>query len=297
MNNNMRNLILFLIPSLIWGSTWLIIKFQLGVVDPIISVFYRFLLAGLILLAYAKVKGLKLSYTVKEHMLMALLGTCLFGINYWLVYVAEEDLTSGLVAVVFSSLVFLNIFNGAIFLKTKIRKNVLFSGMIGFAGVALVFKDEIANFNFSDAGSFAFILAIISAFTASLGNITSGYIQRIKIPVIQSNAFGMLYGSFVMLAIALLAGKQFTFDFSFSYTLSLFYLTIFGSIFAFGSYLSLLGKIGADKSAYVTLVIPIIALLLSTIFEGYQWDVVKLSGVLLITLGNLLILKKKAPAV
>ena len=116
----MKNFFLFSVASLIWGSTWLGIKFQLGVVDPLISIFYRFLFAAIILFAYSKLNGLNLKYSAKQHLFMALLGTLLFGVNYWLVYLAEIHLKSGLVAVVFSTIVFLNIINGAIFLKSKI---------------------------------------------------------------------------------------------------------------------------------------------------------------------------------
>jgi drug/metabolite transporter (DMT)-like permease len=289
----MKNLILFSIPALIWGSTWLAIKFQLGVVDPLVSVFYRFLLAAIILFAYCSLVRMNLRYSVKQHFFMALLGLLLFGINYWLVYLAEIHLKSGLVAVVFTTIIFLNIFNGAIFLKSRIRLNVLLNSVLGFVGITFVFKDELIGFTFSAGESLALLFAGISAVTASFGNITSAYNQRNKLPVIQTNAFGMLYGSLFMLLLALITGKSFAFDFSLPYISSLTYLAIFGSVIAFTSYLTLLGKIGADKSAYVTLVIPIIALILSTIFEDYKWDAFALIGVLLITIGNFMILRRK----
>jgi drug/metabolite transporter (DMT)-like permease len=164
----MKDIILFSIPTLIWGSTWLAITFQLGVVDPLVSVFYRFLLAAIILFVYCRLIKMNLKYSAKQHLFMALQGTFLFGINYWLVYMAEVHLKSGLVAVVFSTIIFLNIFNGLIFLKSKVRMNVLASALIGFVGIVLVFKDEILNFNFSNDKSFGLILAFLSVITASL---------------------------------------------------------------------------------------------------------------------------------
>jgi drug/metabolite transporter (DMT)-like permease len=288
----MKNLILFSIPTLIWGSTWLVITFQLGVVDPLVSVFYRFLLAAIILFTYCSMIKMNLKYNAKQHLFMALQGTLLFGINYWLVYLAEVHLKSGLVAVVFSTIIFLNIFNGLIFLKSKIRLNVLSSALIGFIGIVLVFKDEILNFNFSSDKSSALILAFLSVGTASLGNITSAYNQKNKLPVVQTNAYGMLYGSLVMLLLVFVTGTPITFDASLPYISSLIYLAVFGSVIAFWSYLTLLGKIGADRSAYVTLVFPIIALLFSTFFEEYTWSLYALIGVALITAGNSLMLKK-----
>jgi len=223
---------------------------------------------------------------------MALQGMFLFGINYWLVYIAEEHLKSGLVAVIFSTIIFLNIFNGLIFLKLKIRLNVLSSALIGFVGIILVFKDEIINFNFSSNKSSSLILAFLSVGIASLGNITSAYNQKNKLPVVQTNAYGMLYGSLLMLILVFITNTPLTFDVSLPYFSSLIYLAVFGSVIAFWGYLTLLGKIGADRAAYVTLVFPIIALLLSTFFEEYMWSLFALIGVVLITAGNFLVLKK-----
>jgi len=289
----LKNLILFSITSLIWGTTWLVIKFQLGVVDPLVSVIYRFFLASMILLIFSRISRLNLRYKAKEHLLMALQGFLLFGINYWLVYLAELYLPSGLVAVVFSTIIFLNIFNGAIFLKSAIRLKIVIGAFIGFIGIGMVFRQELLTFNHSSDNSLAFLLAIIGAFTASLGNITSAYNQKNKMPVIQTNAFGMFYGACFMLIISLIMGKPFDFEVSFAYISSLLYLAIFGSIVAFGCYLTLIGKIGADKTAYVTLVIPVIALILSTIFEEYRWSIYALAGVFFILIGNILVLKKK----
>ncbi len=288
----MKNIILFSIPTLIWGSTWLAITFQLGVVDPLVSVFYRFLLAAVILFAYCSVVKINLKYTAKQHLFMALQGTFLFGINYWLVYMAEVHLKSGLVAVVFSTIIFLNIFNGFIFLKSKVQLNVLASALIGFVGIILVFKDEILSFNFSSDKSSALILAFLSVIIASLGNITSAYNQRNKLPVMQTNAYGMLYASLLMLVLVFIIGTPISFDVSFKYISSLIYLALFGSVIAFWSYLTLLGKIGADRAAYVTLVFPIIALLLSTFFEKYSWGLFAFLGIALVTTGNFLMLKK-----
>ena len=289
----MRNFILFSVPSLIWGSTWLIIKFQLGVVDPIVSVVYRFLLAAIILFIYCWIAGLDLRYKPKDHFFIVLQGFFLFGINYWLVYLAEINLKSGLVAILFSLIIFLNIFNGAIFLRSPVRRRVLAGGAMGIIGTALVFQKDLLTFNFSNENSLALIFALMAVLSASFGNIVSARNQKNNLPVIQTNAYGMLYGALSMFLVSLITGAQFNFDMSFPYIASLIYLTIFGSIVAFGSFLTLLGKIGPDKAAYVTLVIPIIALILSTIFEDYMLSVYAAIGVILIMVGNVIVLMKK----
>jgi len=290
---SVRNLILYTITALIWGSTWLAIKFQLGVVDPIISIFYRFILSAFILILYCFFAKLNLRFSLKEHLFIAFQGFFLFGINYWLVYKAEMFLPSGLVSVVFSMIIFLNVINGSIFLGSPIRVRVLIGAFIGIVGIGFVFKNEIIHFEFSSGTSFAFLLAIIGVFWASFGNILSARNQKNNLPVIQTNAFGMIYGAFIMLILSLFLNKKFSFDYSFSYIGSMLYLAIFGSVIAFSTYLTLLGRIGADRAAYVTLIFPIIALILSTIFEGYQWTLMALIGILLIMSGNFIVLQKK----
>jgi len=286
----LKNLILFSASAIIWGSTWLAIKFQLGLVDPIISVSYRFILASFILLLFCRISGLNLKYNV--NLFFAFQGFFLFGINYWLVYLAEVHLPSGLVAVVFSMIIFFNIFNGAIFLRSPIRLRVIAGAALGIVGIGLVFKQDLLSFSLVSDNSLALVIAGLGSFTASIGNIISAHNQKINLPVIQTNAFGMMYGALFMLIISLIMGKHFSFEISYAYIGSLLYLSILGSIIAFTCYLTLLGKIGADKAAYVTLIIPVIALILSTIFEEYTWTSYAFVGVALILIGNMLVLKK-----
>ncbi|MCG8309147.1 MAG: EamA family transporter [Cytophagales bacterium] len=287
------NGVLFLIPALIWGSTWYVIKFQIGDTDPLFSVGYRFILAGGILMIYSRLLKLNLIFPLRNHFFIALQGACLFGINYWLVYMSEEQLTSGLVAVIFSGLIFMNVFLNAIILKAPIRRNVVVGGGFGIVGIFLIFRDELTSFNLSDRNFVAFLMALGSVTLASTGNILSAYNQRMRIPVIQSNAYGMIYGAFIVLAIALLSGKNVSIDLNFSYLSSLLYLAVFGSIIAFTTYLNLLGKIGPDKSGYISLVMPVIALLLSTLLEGYQWTIYGFVGILLILSGIFIALQNE----
>lgn len=289
----LSNAILFLIPSVIWGSTWFAIKFQIGETDPLYSVAYRFILAGVILYLYSKFMKLNMKFSLRNHVFMGLQGACLFGINYWLVYMAEEHLTSGLVAIIFSGLIFINVFLNAIILKAPVRKNVVFGGLVGIAGVALIFKDELKIFDFSDQNFVAFLMAVGSVTLASSGNILSAYSQKQKIPVIQSNAYGMLYGAVIVTVIALLSGKVPAIDLNFSYLTSLLYLSVFGSVIAFTTYLNLLGKVGPDKAGYISLVMPVIALFISTFLEGYQWTPYGIFGLILILSGIFMALKRK----
>lgn len=288
----LSNLFLYLIPVLIWGSTWYAITFQLGDVDPLFSVSYRFFLAGVILILYCLLLGKTLKYSLKQHLWMALQGQLLFGLNYWMVYVSENYLTSALVAIAFSLLIFLNIFFSALLLGDKVHRKVIMGAILGVSGTVLIFWPEIASYELGDNTYVGIVYCGLSIVFASLGNITSAHNQKKKLPVIQTNAFGMLYGSLGMMSIALLSGKWFSFSTDTGYMVSLVYLSIFGSIIAFSTYLTLVGRIGPSKAAYVILVIPIIALIISTIFEGYQLSMYSLGGIALILSGNLVALRK-----
>lgn len=288
-----RQYILFIIPSLIWGSTWYVIKFQLGTVDPLLSVAYRFILAGIILIAFCLITRKNMKFSPREHFLMFLLGLSLFGINYWFVYEAETILTSGVVAVAFSLIIFFNIFFNAILLKGKVKPNVIIAAILGVGGTSLLFKNELNSFSLNNKDSIVFLLCLGGLISASLGNILSAYKQKKKMPVIQTNAFGMLYGGIAMFVAVLITGKPLVFETSTSYIVSLFYLSIFGSIIAFSTYLKLLGEIGPDRSIYIALITPAIALGISTVFEGYRWDLFAVLGILLLFSGNILALRFK----
>lgn len=284
---------LFAIPALIWGSTFYVIKYQLGVVDPTWSVSYRFVLAGIFLLLFAKIRKLNLSFSFAQHQFIFLQGILLFGINYLLVYIAEEKLTSALAAVAFSTIIFLNILFGTLLLKRTSEKKVFIGAILGVAGTFLLFRNDLMSIQFAELPFFHLGICFLSVVVASLGNITSAYNQSQSLPVIQTNAFGMLYGGLFIGTIALISGKPLIFDFSPEYTLSLVYLSVFGSILAFGSYLTLIGKIGADKAAYVLIIIPVIAVFLSILFEGYVFNAQVILGMALILGGNFIVIKKK----
>ncbi|MEQ6121444.1 EamA family transporter [Reichenbachiella sp. MALMAid0571] len=287
-----NNLPLFAVPALIWGSTWFVITYQLGSVDPLISVVYRYLIAGVLLLGYCLAKGVNMIFSLKDHVFMVFQGILLFGVNYWLVYEAEQYIASALVAVAFSTVIFMNSGFGALFLGRQINKKVITAAVAGLCGTVLIFWGELSKMQMSGDTLKGTILAVGSVVLASLGNITSARNSQEKIPVLQANTFGMLYGCTLMAIVALILGRPFTFDVSAPYVLSLIYLSLFGSIVAFGTYLTLVGRIGADKAAYALVIIPVIAIVMSLIFEDYQITLSTFIGVLLILGGNILALRK-----
>ena len=287
-----QNALLYLATILIWGSSWLAIKFQLGSVDPMVSVAYRFLLASGISWIYCIYSGCQLKFSLRDHGFMFLQGASLFALNYWLFYISELTLTSGLAAVIFSTIVVMNMLNGVIFLRNRLELRVVIGAVLGLLGIMLVFWPEVSDFETRSINLRAAALAVLATFLASLGNIASARNQSQGIPVVQSNTFGMTYGALLMLIIVWSTGSEFTFEFTFSYVSSLVFLSVFASIIAFWSYLTLLGRVGVERAAYATLLFPLVALGISTIFENYQWSSYAGIGIVLILGGNLLILKR-----
>ena len=283
---------LFIATLLCWGPTWYVIKFQLGTVDPMVSVFYRFFLASLIILLACVIKKLPLKFSLKEHFYIAVLGILLFNVNYVIFYLSTQYLISGFVALCFSSILFMNVINNIIFHKNLPNIKTILGGAIGTMGLIFIFFDEINNFTFSNMTSYGIFLGIIATYFASLGNLVSAHTSKINLPVVPVTGYGMLYGSISLLIFLLITKTPFNFEYSLKYNLSLVYLSVFGSVFGFSLYLSLIKKIGSNDAAYVAIIMPLIALLVSTIFEELMWNVNLVIGAIMIIFGNILILKK-----
>jgi len=285
----MINFILYISASLIWGSTWLAIKLQLTQVPPVLSVAYRFCLAALILLAYCRFTRKRLIFSMRDHGFMMMQGFTLFGLSYCGSYLATAYMTSGLAAVVFSTILMWNILNLRIFMKQPVAWRAFQGGIIGLTGICLVFWQDLASLS-ATRGLIGMLIAFAGAYLASVGNVVGSRNAKRGVPVTQANAFGMAYGGLLTLFIHFALGGTLTMDWSIGYLGPMLYLTILGSIAAFGCYMLLISRIGADYAAYVTLLMPIIALVLSTIYEGYHWTANAFVGVALVLAGNLIIL-------
>lgn len=223
---------------------------------------------------------------------MALQGITNFAVNYWLFYKAQQVITSGLASIIFSLLVFMNLFNAAIFLKAPVKKTVFLGAISGLIGMILLFQPEFARIEMSSRFLLMIGFSFTGTFIFSLGNIISAYIQKKGMPVVQSTTFAMFYGTLFMTMLALVNNKPFLFDTSISYIGGLGYTIIFGSVIAFLCYLTLIGEIGAGRTAYIMLLTPVVAMSLSTLFEGYQWSFLGILGMFLILFGNYIALKK-----
>jgi drug/metabolite transporter (DMT)-like permease len=289
----MRNWMLYLVTVLVWGTTWLAIEFQLGVVSPEVSVFYRYAIATALLFAWCLARGLNLKFDRRAHTRFVLLGMLLFCLNYIVLYHAQQYITSALTAIAFSTMLWMNIMNARIFFGVRAGGRVIAGALLGIVGIVVLFMPQIDRVSLSDATLYGAALCVLGALIASLGNMVSQSAQNDGLPVVQSNAWGMLYGSILTGAIAFGQGKEFSFDWSLTYVSSLLYLIIFGSIIAFGAYLTLLGRIGAHKAGYAVVMFPVVALAVSVFFEGLQITANIVVGVMLVLLGNIFILQTR----
>jgi drug/metabolite transporter (DMT)-like permease len=291
----MNNWSLYSLTVLIWGSTWFAISFQLGVIDPMVSIAHRFLLSAIMIWLFLLLRRQPMLLPLRDHPFLLLQGICLFCANYYFVYHAEEILASGLVAVVFSTLMMFNVINGALFLGAKIHVGVVFGGLIGLAGMAAVFSPELDAFNLSDQNFVALLYCLAGTALASFGNIIAARNRKHEIPVLVTNIWAMAYGAVVMYVAATLTGKSIAVDWNTPYIVSLLYLSVFGSVIAFWAYLTLIGRIGADRAGYANLLFPLVALLISTFIEDYQWTLPAVLGMTTVVIGNWLVMRASRP--
>jgi drug/metabolite transporter (DMT)-like permease len=234
-----------------------------------------------------------MSFNLHQHLSFLLLGVTLFSLNYIFFYLANTYLISGIVTIAFSTILIMNILGERIYFKIKSSKETLFAAGFGIIGILIIFEKELLNFKVEDKTHIGIILSLISTFWASTGNLIHQKNFKDKIPFIQSIAYGMLYGSIFTLIVAKFRGAEFVFDDSFSYISSLLYLSIIGSVVAFYLYLKLLERIGSARAGYIGVIMPIIALIISTIFEGLQWTNNLIFGLPVLIFGCVLILKQK----
>lgn len=290
----MNNVILYLLTVLIWGSTWIAIKYQIGAVSVLVSIAHRSMLAALLVFAVLLLRRNSVRLAPREHLPVLAQGLLLFSGNYVFIYPATAELTSGLVAVVFSTMVILNMAGAALFLGIPASAMVAVGGAVGLVGMVALFLPELSAFSLSDDSFRALLLCFAGTCCASFGNLFAARNTRAGLPVLVCNAWGMFYGATALYLTALLLGHPITVEWRPSYLVSLLYLAVFGSVLAFWAYVTLIGRIGPDRAAYSSLLFPVVALLISTFVEGFQWSLLALGGLVLVLFGNWLVMRRGA---
>ena len=289
----MNNFVLFGVTLFCWSPTWYVIKFQLGYVDPLVSVFYRFLAAAIIIFIYLLIKKKNLKFSLNYHLWFLFFGICLYSLNYVFFYLSNTYLISAFPAIVFSTVVIMNILGEAFYFKKKPSLKTLTGATIGMIGIAIIFNNEIFNFNLSNGTHVGLLLALLGTFFASTGNMVHQRNLNNNFPLIETIAYSMFYGSLATLFIIQIKGTELLFEYTFSYIASLAYLSIVGSIFAFIFYLKLLERVGAGRAGYVGVIMPVLALLISTVFENLEWQIDLIVGLPILIIGAVLVINQK----
>jgi len=288
----MNNATLFSLCCLIWGSTWIAITYQIGHTSETFAIALRYLLASACLGAYCLLKRLPLALPVHVHIKMAAVGVFLYSLNYTLLYLAQAHIISALLALMSSCIIYINVVLRRWWLKEPIRKEVVVGATFGLGGIIYLFVPEFSKVSMDAALATGLGIAFVSFLCASIGNVISERILTAGTPVIQMNFYAMSYAMILLFITSLLLPGTLVIPSSTSFYLSLVYLALFGSVFAFGAYMKLLKQMGADKAAYVVLVYPMVALLISTFFEGYQWTMLSVVGVVIVLMGNAIAMGK-----
>tara|TARA_B100001121_G_C18699291_1_gene626633 strand:- start:1784 stop:2656 length:873 start_codon:yes stop_codon:yes gene_type:complete len=283
---------LYFITITAWGSAFFFTTYQINVVSIEWSVFYRFFFTSLIFFLISILFKKKISFSLKDHTVYILLGILLFSLHFIAVYYSISIIKSGLTAVGFSSILIMNVILSKIFLKNKFEIPVIIGSFFGILGIIFIFLPELSNIQNSTLVFFGFFLSFFAAIIASFGNTLSEWYQKNGGEIIQTSAWGMIYGCIISAILAIFRGQKISFEFSGEFIYSLFYLVIFCTTIAFWAYLSLIKKIGSRKAAYAWVAAPLVALFLSFLFENYQWTNLSIIGSLFLIFGNILILKK-----
>jgi drug/metabolite transporter (DMT)-like permease len=291
----MNSVLLYLYTVLVWGSTWIAIKYQLGDVAPMVSIAHRSGLSALIMLAVMLPARRLTRLAPRDHLFVCAQGLSMFSVNYLFIYAAAGTLPSGLIAVVFSTMVILNIVNGALFLGVPVSRAVVLGAVLGLLGMGAVFFPELRAVDFSPESVRALLLCALGTVCASIGNIIAVRNHRHQLPVLTCNVWGMIYGSLALYLAALVLGEPITLSWTPTYIGSLLYLAVFGSVLAFWAYVTLLGRIGPDRASYTTLLFPLVALGLSTLLEGYRWTPWAVAGLCLVLAGNWIAMRRARP--
>ena len=270
-----------------WSTSWYPLSLQMGVVPAEVSLIWRFAAAAAFMFGIARWFGVDLRHGLAEHLRFAILGVVLFSTNFALYYNASLYAASGLLAVILSTASLFNVLMVAALSRNPPPALQLGAAVTGLAGLGLIFLPEL---QMASSVGLAILFGGAGTLCFCTGNLLSAATQKRGIHVLASTCWGMVYGTGFMIIVSLVRGHEFTIDPTAVYLGSLVWLVIISSVLAFGSYLTLIGRIGPGRAGYATVIFPVFALLISTIYEDYQWSALSFAGLGLVMAGNLMMI-------
>ncbi|MCH7314241.1 EamA family transporter [Acinetobacter sp. ANC 3882] len=281
------NALLYALVVVIWGTTWIAITLQQqSGISASVAVFWRFFISAMVLFAFVVLSRKLQKLAGKDHLFCMLQACCIFGFNFVCFYYAVQYISSGLEAVIFSMAVIFNTINAKLFFAQQVSTRFYPAALLGVLGIIALFWHDVVGTTLNSNTLIGIGLCILGTYGFSLGNMISTLHQKHGLDIFTTNAYAMLYGSLLMAVISWLRQDEFFPSMQFSAVSALLYLAIFGSVIGFTAYFYLVGRIGAGKAAYSTLLFPLVALVISTIWEGYHWQINAVIGVILILCGN-----------
>ncbi len=285
-----------IVCTLAWGTTWFAITMQLGVVDPVISITYRFALAAALLFAWGALRREQLGLNRAQHFAAFGVGLFTFAVDYSFVYWAEERVTSAVVAVVFAAMAFMNLIVFRFAFGQRAPLLAWAAAGLGVLGVALLSWEELVSANMSERALTGIGLTLAGVFSATIGNVYARRGELAGAGVIASTGWAMGYGALLLAVFAVATGKTWAFEFTAPYILSLLHLSVIGSVIAFALYYGLARRRGYATASYISALTPPLAMFVSALFEGKTWGLFALGGVVLVLAGQVLLLRSKKAA-
>ncbi|MCC5979340.1 MAG: DMT family transporter [Salinarimonas sp.] len=274
-----------------WGFSWIGLRMQLGVVAPEVSILWRFLIAGVVMWIWVLTTRQQIVFPLRMHAAFAVVGVTMFSFNFIMYYYGGMTIPSGLLAVAFSLAAISNPLMAALFLRQPIAPRVALGGVLGIVGVAALYWPEIAGSGFSVAAATGLVFCLIGTLSFSTGNIVSGMVGSRGVGLVPAITWSMTYSVVFLFGLNLARGHEFIIEPNLRYLGSLVFLAVISSVVAFASYIGLLRRIGPGRAGYATVMFPVAALSVSTIFEGYSWTWIAAFGAALALLGNLVVLR------
>jgi len=285
---------LFAVCVLTWGTTWHAITYQIGHTAPEVGVSLRFGLAGLLVLAFCALRGQSLRFPVRDHAMFALQGGFMYGVSYICVYHAEQHVPSGLVAVGYSASPLVSGIGALLLFGVSVTRGFVLGGLLGLAGVALIFWPEFGKAAGSEQTALGALFTVASVLLSTVGSLTASRNRERRLPFWPALGYGMVYGALASALIALAQGRSFALPMVASWWVSLLYLSLAGSVLTFACFLTLQDRLGPGPTGTIGVMTPLLALVVSLLFEGYRPDWLTAGGVALAMLGNVLMLRRPA---